>query len=505
MDTESKSKNKAILKSTSLLGGSSLITMFIGMVKTKFVAVLLGPSGVGFMSVLNGLREIVSTVIGMGLNSSGVRQIAACNGTGDERATARAVKTLRTLVWCGGIAGLLAMILGSGILSDITFKTTEHAASIAWLGLAVLAVAVSAGQICVLQGLRQIKNVAMANILGAVAGATLSVLCFLFWGTKGIVPALILTSFSSLAASWWFAHKITFSDVKLDKHNFGTNAKALYSVGLPIAASGLLTTGSAYAVRLYLIRTAGLGSVGMYQAAFTLSGVLVNFVLSAMGTDYYPRLSAICDDDKKINEEVNAQTEIALLLTIPALAVTVSFLPFIVSLLYSSKFDGSTGILRWAVFGVLGRVVSWPMGFILLAKARSVLFLVTETITNVINVLLVIVCYSVFGIEGCGIAFALLYLWQFFLMLIISKKIANVSWSVTLWLLVVSGAALIGFLVLIQSIGFLFWVKSLVCVVLTAFTSYLSLLRLSKITGISGASIYLRLRRQRYGDSKKNS
>jgi PST family polysaccharide transporter len=42
---------RQILKSSSLIGGSSLINMAIGMVRTKFVAVLLGPSGVGLMGV----------------------------------------------------------------------------------------------------------------------------------------------------------------------------------------------------------------------------------------------------------------------------------------------------------------------------------------------------------------------------------------------------------------------------------------------------------------------
>lgn len=140
-DTDkSKENKKAILKSTSLLGGSSFMNILIGMIKTKIVAVLLGPSGVGFISVLNNLLQLVVTVTGLGLTTSGVRQIAHAVGTKDSKSVAITVKSLRISVWVTGSFGLLVMVFGSRLLSTISFKSTEYAISIAFLGLAVLCV-----------------------------------------------------------------------------------------------------------------------------------------------------------------------------------------------------------------------------------------------------------------------------------------------------------------------------------------------------------------------------
>lgn len=496
MNTDNKSNYKSILKSLSLLGGSSLITMFVGMVKTKFVAVLLGPSGVGIMSVLIGLKDIVVTIIGMGLNSSGIRQIAACKGVSDERGELQTISTLRILVWVGGLVGILTMVVGSVLFSRLTFKSDDYSFSIAWLGLAVLATSVSAGQSCVLQGLRQIKNVAKANILGAIIGAILCIGCFLLLGNRGIVASLILTSFGTLFSTWWYARKINLPKIDLPRDAFIKNAKSLYLVGLPIAATGLLTAVTSYLIRLFLTRAAGLEALGIYQAAFTLSGVLVSFVLTAMGTDYYPRLSAISSDNKKINEEVNAQTEIALLLAIPVLVATVSFLPFIVKLLYSSRFDGSTSILRWSVFGVLAQVISWPMGFILLAKAKSALYMLSEITTCAINVVLVVICYHLFGLEGCGIAFALLYLWYFILMQFLSKKIACLTWTRTSWILTGIGFILLTGLVTLQSISISPFLILIISFIVTFVVIYLSLKRISVITGITLRSITVGLKKK---------
>ena len=72
IDLKEQEHNRAILKSTALLGGSSVITMLVSMVKSKIMAVLLGPEGVGFLGVLTNLQSLIITVAGLGLTSSAV-------------------------------------------------------------------------------------------------------------------------------------------------------------------------------------------------------------------------------------------------------------------------------------------------------------------------------------------------------------------------------------------------------------------------------------------------
>ena len=193
--------------------------------------------------------------------------------------------------------------------------------------------------------------------------------------------------------------------------------------------AGLATTLSAYLINIYLTRKAGLDAVGLYQAAYSLSGVLVNFVLSAMGTDYYPRLTAVANDNNKIKNEVNVQTEIGLLLAVPAIALTILFMPFAVKIFYSGRFDASVEILRWAVFGVFGRVISWPLAYVILAKGKGKLFFATEAISGGFNILVVWLGYKFWGLPGTGIGFASLYFFYSIFMLIVSNKIARVQWT----------------------------------------------------------------------------
>ena len=71
-----------ILKSSALIGGSQALNIAIGIVRTKVMAVLLGPAGFGLMGLYSSIVDLAQSIAGMGVNSSGVRQIAESVGTG---------------------------------------------------------------------------------------------------------------------------------------------------------------------------------------------------------------------------------------------------------------------------------------------------------------------------------------------------------------------------------------------------------------------------------------
>ena len=429
IDLKEQEQNRAILKSTALLGGSSLITMLVSMVKSKIMAVLLGPEGVGFLGVLTNLQSLIITVAGLGLTSSAVRELSHAIASGNERHIATTAKTIRTIVWLTGFLGLFITLIGARGFSKFSFNSYEYAAPIALLGVSILFSIVSSGQSSILQGFRRIDLVARINVVGAVLGALASIICFYFLRLNGVVPSLIATAAVSLVFTWFYSHKITIVDTSYERSEYRNESKRLLALGMPIMLSGVLTTGTNYLIRAFLAREAGLDGVGQYQAAFSFASVLVNFVLAAMGTDYLPRLTAISDDNEKVKKEVNAQTQIALLISVPLLAGTMVFMPFIVRLFYSSKFDQAIPILRWAVLGILGRIISWPMGFIMLAKSKSSVFFITELISDAVNIVATIVLFRLFGLEGSGIAFSLLYLFYIGLMLLVSGRISDFKWD----------------------------------------------------------------------------
>ena len=481
--SQSDHSYRQILKATSLIGGSSLINMGIGMIRTKFVAVLLGPSGVGLIGVYGAITGMISTISGMGIGSSGVRQIAEAHGSGDEDRIARTLKTLRRTVWLTGCLGMMIMILGCAFLSRSSFGATNHAIPIALLGITILLGNIASGQSCLMQGTRRIGDIAWVSIIGALNGTAISIPCFYFWGQNGIVPSLILTAVAALTTSWWFARRIAVKPVIMSWMESREDAIKLLRLGVPLMLAGLMTTLSSYLIRVLLIRQVGLDGVGIWQAAFSLSGVLVNFVLGAMGTDYYPRLTTVSHDDRLVNEAVNAQTEIAILLAVPGLAATIIFAPAAISIFYSGKFDAAVDILRWSIYGVFGRVISWPLGYIMLAKGMGQTFFWSEIFANAFHVAAIWFCTRLWGMPGTGMAFFLLYTVYTIVVYIIGYVVSRTTWTWANQIHIFAFGVLLAIVGLISALVINPWHQYTANLILLLMASVYCLWRLSKKSG----------------------
>jgi len=420
---------RSILKSTSLIGGASVINMLISMVRTKFVAILLGPSGVGLFGMYGQITGLVGAVTGMGIGGSGVRQVAEAVGSNDEARIARTVITLRRTAWLTGGLGLLVMVGLCVPFSQMTFGSNDYAWPIAVLGVTLLTGAIAGGQGCIINGTRRIGDLAKMSIIGAINGTLISIPCFYLWGQKGIVPSIVLSALASLTTSWWFARRVPVKVLDLPWRESYGEARQLLLLGASFMGAGLVLTLNDYLIRIIMLRQFGLAEVGIYQAAFGLSGILVGFVLGAMGADYYPRLTAVANDNASVHRMVNEQSQISILLALPGLAAMMIFAPLIIKLFYAATFATAVPILRWCILGILGRVFSWPIGFVMLAKGAGRVFLITEICACVFQLIAVFFLIRIWGLEGAGIAFMLMYIFYTGLMLFVMRKLVGATWD----------------------------------------------------------------------------
>ena len=159
-----------ILKSSALVGGSSVLNIAIGIVRTKVMAVLLGPAGFGLFGLYGSITTLAQTLAGMGINSSGVRQIAESVGSDNVDRVAQTAVVLRRISVLLGLLGATLLIVFSRQISKITFGSTQHAAAVSLLSLAVLFQLISAGQGALLQGMRRITDLAKMNVISASGG-----------------------------------------------------------------------------------------------------------------------------------------------------------------------------------------------------------------------------------------------------------------------------------------------------------------------------------------------
>jgi PST family polysaccharide transporter len=184
--------------------------------------------------------------------------------------------------------------------------------------------------------------------------------------------------------------------------------------------------------------------VGVYSAAFALSGIFVNFVLNAMSADYYPRLASLIGDSQKTVEAVREQSEIALLLALPGLAVTIYAAPWIVELLYSSEFAPAANLIKIFILGCFGRVVAWPLGYVVLAAGKAWLFLALESGLAGLQFLLTVVYLPAYGLDAVAWAFAFVALINILVESVVAKNLIGYSWSLKkIFMVLISGLVMV--------------------------------------------------------------
>ena len=426
------------------MGGAQGINYLIGMVRTKLVAVLLGPSGVGLVGLYLSAVGLLGTFAGLGISSSGVREIAEAHGSGDPERMAGTLKTLRRTCWITGIFGWVLTAVISYPLSIWTFNSPEYSWALAILGITLLFGSISGGQTALIQGSRRIGDLARLNILGVIAGTIVAVGLYWWLGKNGIVPVLITTSAINLSFSWWFARKIQVIPVKQSFAETWKNSKRLIGLGLAFMWSGLLTAAVGLAIRAIIVRDFGLDANGVYQAAWGISGMFAGFILGAMGTDFYPRLTAVSNDHPTMIRIVNEQTEIGILLALPGLVGTLIFAPWVIRLFYTARFLPGAELLPWFVLGVFVTIISWPQGYIMLALGSGKWFALTETIALGVQLGLTVLFLKLVGLWGVALAYFLLHILYSIIVFAVSTHLIRFRWSAKVVRMLMEATLLVG-------------------------------------------------------------
>lgn len=414
IQTSTEAKNdtssyRSIFKATSLFGGVQLWKILITIVQTKFVALILGPGGMGIKGLYSSATSLIQSITAMGLSNSAVRDVSEANGTGDLKRVSYVVAVLRRLVWLTGLLGMIAVIVLSPILSNTTFGDYSYTVPFIILSVTLLLAQLTAGQNVILQGTRRLKYLAKAGVIGSVVSLIITVPFYYLWGVKGIVPTMVLEALSLFFLAWYYSRKVKLESVQVTLKESLKEGRGMMSLGLVMTYNSMLVLGCSYVIRVFITRTGGIGDVGLFNAGFAVVNTYVGLIFSAMTTDYYPRLAAVSHDNLKFGDVVNQQLEVSLLIIGPMLLLFLLIAPWAVIALYSTKFLPIVGYMKWASLGIIFKTISWAISYQFIAKGDKKAFAINETVINIISLATKIIGYYLWGVTGLGISFFVTY------------------------------------------------------------------------------------------------
>lgn len=401
-----------ILKYTSLFGGVQGLGILVGIVRNKLVALILGPDGMGLVSLFNSTIKLVSDSTNFGLSLSSVKNLSEAYDTGDDARVRHVVRLVRSWSLFTALLGMLLCMALSPILNKWTFTWGDHTIHFILLSPVIGLMAITSGETAILKAVRQLRPLALISLCSVFLALLCSVPIYYEFGQAGIVPSLVLFALTQCLATIVFSFRLYAPSFSLSRKLMGEGG-SMVRLGIAFVLAGILGSGAEFVVRSYLNTSGQLTAVGLYNAGYVMTMTYAGMVFSAMETDYFPRLSGIPTLGARLNQVVNHQMEVSLLLVAPLLVLFVVFLPVLLPLLYSGRFLPILGMMKVVVLAMYFRALTLPVEYIALSRSDSHAYLLLEAIYDVVFTLLVILGYHYYDLLGTGVGLLLASLVNF--------------------------------------------------------------------------------------------
>lgn len=470
---DSENSYKSILKGTSLFGGVQVFQILVSLVRGKFVAMFLGPDGMGVASLFTTSSNTIGQISSMGLNLAFTREIADNKDNTPKLAMIRKVAV--RLIALAAMAGALLTLLFAPWLSQITFGSEDYAWQFMLLSVMIWLTVAGGGKMALLQGLHKVKILSTVSVIGAAVGLLAGVPLYYLYGTNGIVPAMIILSASTYVSfSIGLKKAMPHTGGRLHWREHVPLVKRLLAVGLVMMTTTLLGSLASYVLNVFLRGYGDFDTVGLYNAANSITNQYSSVVFAAMSLDYFPRLSAISGDIRRMNGVVNRQIDVVALIATPVITLIIACSPMIIRLLLTEEFIPVIPLVRWMALGIMLKAISFPIGYITFAKDNRRMFLWLEgVVCNALYLGLGALGYHLFGLIGMGYAMVVENLLCILIYYLANRKLYGFGFNIRAWNSMLAGTALcalcfLGSLVEIKALSY--WIMAVAIVISMAWS-----------------------------------
>ena len=396
-----------LLKTSVLNGVAVLIKTATLFILNKILAVYVGPAGYAVIGQFQNFIQMVTTFAGGAINTAVIKYTAEY---GEEFEKQREVwRTAGSIVLIASFIFSVLIFFFQKQLSFYIFHTDAYQSIFVWFAAFLTLFNFNALFLAILNGKKEILRLVIANIAGSVFSlAVTSFLAIKFHLYGALVAlsiyqslALLVTLFLCYKSEWF---KLSYLFGKIDKglaHKFSAFV-------LMALVSAVCVPISQMVIRSYLTHEYGAVYAGYWEAMIRLSAAYLILVTTTLGVYYLPRLSEL-NAIKEIKAEVYLGYKFIFPLAILGGTVVYLCKDSIIRLLFSADFLPMQDLFLWQLIGDALKIGSWILAYLMLSKAMTKLFVITEISFAISSIALTYICTHIFGFEGVSIAHLLNY------------------------------------------------------------------------------------------------
>jgi PST family polysaccharide transporter len=409
-----------LIKTSILTAISTIIKILSGFVINKIMAVYVGPNGIALVGHFRNFISIVTTFSNGAITQGVVKYTAEYQEL--EKKTKIFSTSIIISLFCSIIIAIFVFAFRD-YLSELILKDKTYSDVFAIFAITIFLFSLNSVFLSILNGQKEIKKYIAVNISSSLFSLFFTSFLVYKWHLHGALYAMVLNQsvifFITLVfviKSHWFRCKYFINWI--DKDSF----IKLIKFSLMAITSAIIVSGSQMIIRDYIGSNLGWNKAGYWQGIFYISEVYLVIVTTSLSVYYLPRLSEIKDKSELKKEIINGYKIIMPIVIFLAFMIFL-LKDFIVLILFSEKFLPMIELFKWQLIGDVIKIASWLLSYLMLAKAMTKLFIISEIIFGSSWVILSIVCIKYFGLIGVTYAFSLNYFFYLIFVLIYFRKV----------------------------------------------------------------------------------
>ena len=382
--------------------------LLAGLVVIKLVAWFAGPAGVGKLGQFMSLMSLLAVLAGGGISAGIVKYVAEYRD--DKEKLSRLLAAALWYALCASCLMGCAALLFSRQIAVWLLGDQGYENLIRVLAVAQLAIALFNYILAVINGFMDVRRLAFIQVWGSAFSIVLVLWLSRWLHLYGALLALVLGQVLCLAVglpAWWRSPYFQRSMLRMHFDREMTLRLAAFSV--MTLSSALLPPLINIAVRDHLALQFGWTQVGYWQAVSKVSDAYLLFLTTAINIYYLPKLASTHARAALVLELRHAYRY--LLPAVVALAAVVYVLRgWVTRLLFSADFMSANALYGPQLLGDVIKIASFILSYVMLAKAMTRLFVISECVFAASYLLLVYVFTAHFGLVGAMYAFTFNYL-----------------------------------------------------------------------------------------------
>ena len=410
-----------LIKTSFYTSISTAITFISGFIVVKVVAVKIGPKGIAFVGQFQNTTAILTMLATAAITTGVIKYLAEHKS--DPVKSRQIINTAFLIVFFSSLIISLFVMCSSGYLSEAAFKTKDFWIVYFLFGLFTVAISFNVIFSAILNGLQEIRKFTIINICSSLVGVTITVIFAYTLGLEGVLVASTAT-----AIIIFFINIYVFGKLGIKwRPNFKSwdkkVVKMLSAFSLMAVVTGFVAPTMQILVRDRIILQFSVADAGYWQAVTKISDYYLGFITSVLAVYYMPKLSEIQSKIELRNEIMKGYKTILPIVAIIAFLIWL-LKGFIIHVLFTPEFLPMKPLFTFQLLGDFFKIGSWLLGYLMVAKAMTKAYIISEIIFAASYVILSYYFMNHYGIIGATYSFCINYgLYWFFVWFFMRKEI----------------------------------------------------------------------------------